>query len=157
MDQTCDSLPSLAESVDEPSASDEIYAPPLRISLNGQNGILGEVLIRGRAPVGCGSSARQMVDQCVEQLASALENILSRVRWDRKENINSAVRRLAHAWSLGSPLNQIFQDFAKELKDMVEFHRLSVYLVSQESDRVTCLFRTGNVVGHSFGESANPV
>ena len=62
---------------------------------------------------------------------------------------------LTQVSSLGAPLDQIFRDFTKELREMVEFHRLSVYLVSQESDRVTCLFRTGNGVGLSSGETAN--
>jgi len=94
-----------------------------------------------------GVSDGESVERCAEHLALALENIWLRRCLNSKQLVNGAVGRVAQTAALGVPIDHVFRQFATEIEAMVEFQRLSLYLVSQESDLAICAFRTGEGVG----------
>ncbi|MCH7712818.1 MAG: hypothetical protein IIC99_04250 [Chloroflexi bacterium] len=127
---------------------------PLRIPLNGEEGLLGEVLVRGCQPGLFDASRREMVRQCADHLTLALENIRLRRSLNSNQQVNDAVRRINQAAAPEAPLSRGFRQFATEIKAMVEYQRLSIYLVNQGSDLAICAYRTGQGVGrHRSGES----
>ena len=144
----------LASRVATASTPPQRRRPSLRISLNGQEGLLGEVLIRGCKPGDYGQSPEGLVGRCADQLALALENIELRRRLNSNQEVNSAVRRVARAATPGVPIRRVFLRFATEVEALVEFQRLSVYLVSQESDLAICAFRSGQGVARRHPEES---
>lgn len=122
--------------------------PSLRISLNGNEGLLGQVLVRGCGPGVYSSSRRALVQEFADRLALVLENIRLVRCLNGMQNVKRAVQQVRQSEESGAPLNRVFRRFAKEIKAMVEFHRLSIYPVSQESDLAICAYRTGQGVGH---------
>lgn len=75
---------AMSESTGLPSMREQTRRPALRISLNGQEGLLGEVLIRGCGPGVYSSSRRELVGQFADHLALALENTRLRRSLSRK-------------------------------------------------------------------------
>lgn len=138
---------SLTGSAGEAPTLPQQLRPSLRISLDGQKGLLGEVLVRGCGLGVYGSSRREVVRQCADHLALALENIGLHRRLNSNQQVSSAVQRIAQAAAPGAPVSRVFRRFATEIRTMVEFQRLSVYLVSQESNLAICAYRTGQGVG----------
>ena len=144
---------SLAESPGVTAARNLTERPSLRISLNGQEGLLGEVLIRGCGPGVYSSSRRELVGECADHLVLALENISQRRRWNGNQRVHSAKQGIAEASASGVLLNQIFRHFATEIRSIVEFHRLSVFLVNPELDLATCAYQTGEGVARQWNNS----
>ncbi|PKB78258.1 MAG: hypothetical protein BZY88_19350 [SAR202 cluster bacterium Io17-Chloro-G9] len=120
---------------------DESYS--MRIPLETQAGFLGEVLARGRGPNLYSQSRRGLVQEIAANLALALENFKLQQQLGTLRKESEILKRLANETASGVPLYRMFRCFAREIKPLVEYHRLTVFLVDRESDLLIPAYHAG--------------
>ncbi|PKB64499.1 MAG: hypothetical protein BZY80_02810 [SAR202 cluster bacterium Io17-Chloro-G2] len=104
---------------------------------------MGEVLVRGFGPEVYSPPRRELVQECADRLALALENIRLVRCLNGNQLVKRAVQSVSQAAAPGVPHDRVFRHFAAEIKELVEFQRLRIYWVSQESDLAMCAYQTG--------------
>jgi signal transduction histidine kinase len=78
-----------------------------------------------------------------QQLALRLENIqlLHRLACEAAER--EALARLGELAGSGATAYWVFRAFAREIKPLVDYQRLDIFLTDQDRDQIKCVFQTG--------------
>ena len=130
--------------------------PPGRIVLRGNGGTLGAVFLRGGTAAGCGPMEWNLVLECAQQLALRLENTQLQHRLVGEAAEREALERIGELAGSGAKAYRAFRAFAKEIKPLVEYQRLDIYLVDQGRDQIKCVFQIGKAGwGIQAGEASS--
>ena len=137
LDNGWDSYPVSSGPAEQPES------PATCIILKGSEGILGAALVRGRPNLGWGTVDLDLARKYAEHLAARLENTLLQQRLDRGAQERAAFDRLGKLAGSSDSVERVYQEFANEIKNLVEYQRLTVFLADQGADLLTCVFRAG--------------
>ena len=120
-------------------------APPMCIPLQGREGELGAVLYRGPTAGSYGPYEDTLVRQSAYRLAELLENIQLRQSLDRVAEETHALDRIGKVVSSSGPIGRVYRRFAHEIKRVLDFHGLSIYVADPCSGRLirACRFGPG--------------
>ena len=131
--------------------------PPMCIPLQGREGELGAVLYRGPNAGNYGPDEDALIRRSADRLAEILENIQLRQRLDRMAEESQALDRIGEAVSSGRPLDRVFRRFAHEIKGMLDYHCLRIYVADPCSGQLilACRFGAG-ARASSLELDANP-
>ena len=132
------------ESIGDPGlAGTGVGLPSTYVALNGCDGPLGAVLIRGRSADDLGPVEPDLVRKPAEHLAALLENILLQHRLDRNSLERTVLDRIGDLVGANVPAEQVYELFANEVKDLVEYQRLTVFIANPEEDSLSCVYWVG--------------
>ncbi|MCI0824091.1 MAG: GAF domain-containing protein [Chloroflexi bacterium] len=120
-----------------------VAQPSSRLSLNGCQGPVGAVLIRNEMPNGHPFDVQELLQAPASQLALMLENIQLQQRLERRKAETLALERIAKIASSDATPGRIYRQFAGEIKQLMDYHRLSFYLADVDADLLTCVYRQG--------------
>jgi GAF domain-containing protein len=144
------------EAPDQRESSDEARTsttPPtamgsssMRITLSGNEGTLGAILLRGKPTAGVWPGEDRLVQQSARHLAILLENIRLQRRLDRGAFERLAFDRIGELAGSNVPVDRVYNLFARELKKLVDYQRLTISLVGRDADLLTCVYRVGQGV-----------
>ena len=118
----------------------------MRITLSGSEGALGAVLLRGWPTAGVWPGENRLFQQSARHLAMYIENIQLQCRLDRSASERLAFDRIGQRAGSNAPVDQIYGLFAEEIKKLVDYQRLTIYLASLDADLLTCAYRVGQGV-----------
>jgi len=114
---------------------------PSRVDLNGSEGALGVALIRATPDSGPKPPRSKLLEKPAQQLAHRLDKILMQRRRERAAQKGFAFDRIGELIASGAPTEQVFQAFAHEIENLVDYQRLMVFVTDQQADLLTCVFR----------------
>ena len=115
----------------------------LRIPLDSQKGVLGEVLAKACGPDVYNESRRALVEESAGALAVALENITLQRQLAALRQESEVLKRLVDEASSGVSLYQMLRCFGREIRHLAEYHRLTIFLVDQGSELLVPVFQPG--------------
>ena len=118
-------------------------SPPVCIMLRGNGEALGAVLLRGGTAAGRGPVEWGLILECAQQLALRLENIQLQHRLACEAAEREAFERIGELAGSGATAYRAFRAFAREVKPLVDYQRLGIYLVDQDRDQIKCVFQAG--------------
>ena len=105
---------------------------------------MGEVLVRGHGPSKFSPSRRELVQESAAKLTLALENFKLQQHLVSLRKESEILKRLVDEASSGASLYRLCRCFAGEIKALVEYHRLTVFLVDPESGLLISAYRAGH-------------
>ena len=119
--------------------------PPMCIPLQGREGELGAVLYRGPTAGSYGPDEDALLRQCANRLAELLENIQLRRRLDRMAEETQALDRIGEVVSSGGSVGRVYRRFTHEIRRVLDFHGLSIYVAEPGSGQLirACWFGAG--------------
>jgi GAF domain-containing protein len=126
----------------------------ISITLSGSEGTVGAVLIRGRPTAGVRPEEDRLVQQSARHLAILLENIRLQCRLGRSAYERLAFDRIGELAGSSVPVDRVYSLFANELKKLVDYQRLTIYLAGQDADLLTCAYQAGQGVKRGQPEQA---
>jgi len=101
---------------------------------------MGAVLIRTQARAGPPDVA--LFHGATQRLAGRLEDTDLRQRLDRSDREARVLSRISAQAASSAPAEAAYQCFVHELKELVEFHRFTFFLVDREAGLLTCAYQT---------------
>ena len=131
--------------------------PSTYLPLNGRDGPLGAVLIRGMSASNLGPVEPDLVRKPAEHLAALLENILLQHRLDRNALERMVLDRIGDLVGGDVPVEQVYELFAIEVKNLVEYQRLTVFISNQEAELLSCVYTVGPGMPPVFSEMTHPM
>lgn len=128
--------------------------PSMCINLEGRHGPLGAVLFRCSVTAEYGPEQESLVKNWAQHLALTLENIQLQSRLERQALETRTFGKIAGVVASDVPIGRVYRRFAGEIKQLLEYQRLSVYLADSEADLLTCVYQVGRGVRRSrLGET----
>ena len=123
---------------------DEEINYPTFVALRGLEGTFGAVLIRGRSPGIHGPVEPDLVRKPTEHLAALLENILLQHRLDQNALEGMVLDRIGEFAGSNAPIEQLYELFADELLNLVEYQKLTVLVANLPADLLYCDYWVGD-------------
>ena len=101
---------------------------------------MGAVLIRTHARAGPPDIA--LFHSATQRLAGRLEDTDLRQRLDRSDREARALSRISAQAASGAPTEGAYRCLVHEIKELVEFHRFTFFVVDREAGLLTCAYQT---------------
>ena len=118
-----------------------VTQPSSHLASSGCQGPVGAVLIRSQSANVHGLDVQELLQAPAAQLALMLENIQLQQRLERRKAETLALERIAKIASSDATPGRIYRQFAGEIKQLMDYHRLSFYLADAEA-QVDPIIRT---------------
>ena len=153
-----DKLNRFRESTGGPAlAGAGVDFPSTYVALNGCDGTLGAVLIRGRSADTLGPVEPDLVRKPADHLAVLLENILLQHRLDRNTLERTVLDRIGDLVGADVSVQQVYELFGSEVKNLVEYHRLTIFIANTEAELLSCVYWMGPGIPPVSSEVTYPI
>ena len=120
-----------------------VEAPPGQVVLKGDRRPVGAVLLHGQTDDAVGPGELALIREPIEHLAAVLEIAQLHHGLARNALEMLALDRIGELAGSGAPSGRVFRAFAAEIKKLIAYRRVTVFLVDREADQLTCLYRSG--------------
>ena len=120
----------------------------IRINLEGRDGALGAVLLRGDFPGGYHFRHPLPLQAITQELALALENIQLKERLQRRLADDQALENIASLLAADLTPGTTYLRFADEVASFIRYDRFSVYLANEKDSVLSLAFQHGAGVRH---------
>jgi signal transduction histidine kinase len=141
-------IPQHASIVHEASP-ESVSEQSIRINLEGRDGALGAVLLRGDFPGGYHFRHPLPLQAITQELALALENIQLKERLQRKLADDQALENIASLVAADLTPGTTYLRFADEVASLIRYDRISVYLADEKDSALSLVFQHGAGVRHT--------
>ncbi|MCH7606197.1 MAG: GAF domain-containing protein [Chloroflexi bacterium] len=119
------------------------------MSLRGRQSPIGAALFRLKTTGVYGPDQQRVLKRHASQLALSLEDIQVQDRSRRGEAEKLALELIAEIVASKAPTARIYRRFARQIKQLLEYRRLSIYLTDFGADLLTCVYQAGQGVAGS--------
>lgn len=109
------------------------------LTLTGSAGVMGAVLIR--FPASGQPTDMEMFQDATQRLTRSLEDNILRQRLERADREAQALNRISVRAASGAGLEETYKCVIDELEGLVDFHRISFFLLDQNSGEFECAFQ----------------
>ena len=116
--------------------------PSINVTLQGSQEVLGAALLHAPADECYGPTEQRLARRLAEPLAVTLDNLRLQQRLQRRAEEVDAFQFIAESAASKATTSQVYRRFADQVKRLLEYHHLSIYLMDPEGTRLTCSFHT---------------
>ena len=135
---------SIVHDANSGSVSDQ----SIRINLEGRDGALGAVLLRGDFPGGYNFQHPLPLQAITQELALALENLQLKERLRRTLADERALENVASLVAEDLAPGTMYRRFADEVTSLIRYDRISIYLADEKTGTLSLSVRYGAGVRH---------
>ncbi len=131
------------------------YRPVYRSSINvtlhgsvnpqGSQEILGAALLQAPPGDGYGPTEQRLARRLAEPLALALDNLRLQQKLQGRAEEADAFQLIAESAASSSDMDRVYRRFAAQVKRLVEYHHLGIYLTGAEAGQLRRIFHNGSL------------
>jgi hypothetical protein len=143
-------IPDHASSVHN---SGSVSEQSIRINLEGRDGALGAVLLRGDFPHGHNFQQPLPLQAITQELAVALENIQLKERLRRNLANNQALENISSLVAEDLGRSTTYRRFADEVASLIRYDRISIYLAAEKDSALRLASLNGAEACHGEHQS----
>ena len=111
--------------------SGSVSEQSIRINLEGRDGVLGAVFLRGGFPHGYNFQQALPLEAITQELAAVLENIQLKERLRRNLANDKALENIASLVAEDLARSTTYRRFADEVASLIRYDRISIYLADE--------------------------
>ena len=106
--------------------SESVYEQSIRINLEGRDGVMGAVFLRGDFPHGYNFQQALPLQAITQELAAVLENIQLKERLRRNLANDKALENIASLVAEDLARSTTYRRFADEVASLIHYDRISI-------------------------------
>ncbi|MEE3006290.1 MAG: hypothetical protein VX638_12690, partial [Chloroflexota bacterium] len=128
--------------------SGSVSEQSIRINLEGRDGVLGAVFLRGDFPHGYNFQQALPLQAITQELAAVLENIQLKERLRRNLVNDKALENIASLVAEDLARSTTYRRFADEVASLIRYDRISIYLADEKDSASSLAIQNGAEACH---------